>query len=400
VPNTNLTIGFNRSGTWSFPTGTVWIKHFELELTNGVAASRQRLETRLLVKNALGVYGVSYRWGTSLTNASLVPEAGLDETFLVADGLGNVRTQVWHYPSRTECLLCHTPNGGYGLGFTTAQLNRDFDYGSGLTNEIAALSLAGYFNTNVSGLHLLPALAAATNASVSLEYRVRSYLAANCSQCHQSGGSVQALWDGLITTPTARAGIVNGPLLNNNGDTNNMVIKPAAPANSMMLTRISTPGPLRMPPIGSNLLDTNAINLLSAWITNDLPSYQTFADWQLAVFGSTNDPNAAASADPDSDGAINYVEYLTGTDPFQPTNYWAITGIQTTGNTAQISFPQIANRGFELQASTTLFDSNSWSALDLPGNDPFFSVTNRTAMITDPTLNPRNKFYRIRVFPP
>jgi hypothetical protein len=179
-----------------------------------------------------------------------------------------------------------------------------------------------------------------------------------------------------------------------------MVIKPAAPANSMMLTRISTPGPLRMPPIGSNLLDTNAINLLSAWITNDLPSYQTFADWQLAVFGSTNDPNAAASADPDSDGAINYVEYLTGTDPFQPTNYWAITGIQTTGNTAQISFPQIANRGFELQASTTLFDSNSWSALDLPGNDPFFSVTNRTAMITDPTLNPRNKFYRIRVFPP
>jgi glucose/arabinose dehydrogenase len=399
VPNTNLTIAFNRSGNWSFPTGTVWIKHFELELTNGIPASRQRLETRLIVKNTNGVYGVTYRWGNSLTNATLVPEAGLDETFLINDGFGNLRTQVWHYPSRTECLLCHTPAGGYGLGFTTAQLNHDFDYGSGTTNEIAALSLAGYFNTNVTGMHLLPALAAATNESVSLEYRVRSYLAANCSQCHQGSGSARALWNAVITTPTALAGIVDGPLLDNNGDTNNRVVKPASPANSMMLTRISTPGSLRMPPIGSNLLDTNAINLLSAWITNALPSYQTFVDWQLAVFGSTNDPNASVTADPDSDGANNYLEYLTGTEPLQATNYWAI-GIQATNGAAQISFQHIANRGFELQATTTLSDSNAWSALDLPGNEPFFSITNRNAVITDPAWNDTNKFYRVRVFPP
>ena len=30
---------------WSFPTGTVWIKHFDLELTNGVPSSARRLET-------------------------------------------------------------------------------------------------------------------------------------------------------------------------------------------------------------------------------------------------------------------------------------------------------------------------------------------------------------------
>jgi hypothetical protein len=167
----------------------------------------------------------------------------------------------------------------------------------------------------------------------------------------------------------------------------------------MMLTRISTPGSLRMPPIGSNLLDTNAINLLSAWITNALPSYQTFSDWQLTVFGSTNDPNASASADPDSDGANNALEYLTGTDPLQATNFWSI-GIEATNSTAQIYFQQIANRGFELQSTTTLFDSNSWTALDLPGNEPLFSITNRAAAITDPAWNDTNKFYRVRVFPP
>src|SRR5205807_865855 len=69
IPNTSLAMGFNRTQSWSFPAGAVWIKHFELELTNGVAASRRRLETRLLVKNTNGVYGVSYRWGTALTNA-------------------------------------------------------------------------------------------------------------------------------------------------------------------------------------------------------------------------------------------------------------------------------------------------------------------------------------------
>ena len=69
-----------------------------------------------------------------------------------------------------------------------------------------------------------------------------------------------------------------------------------------------------MPPLDSTVLDTNALNLLSSWITNDLPQFQSFADWQIAHFGSTNAPNAAPDADPDNDGANNLLEYLTGTD--------------------------------------------------------------------------------------
>ena len=43
--------------------------------------SARRLETRILVRNSSGSggYGVTYRWGTSLTNASLVADGGLDE---------------------------------------------------------------------------------------------------------------------------------------------------------------------------------------------------------------------------------------------------------------------------------------------------------------------------------
>src|SRR5581483_1755967 len=72
IPNTNLTITFAPNANWSFPTGPRWVKHFNLQLTSGDASSEIRLETRLLVKNAAGVYGVTYRWGNSKTNATLV----------------------------------------------------------------------------------------------------------------------------------------------------------------------------------------------------------------------------------------------------------------------------------------------------------------------------------------
>ena len=398
IPNTNLTMTFSRDGNWLFPTGSVWIKHFEMELTNGSAASRKRLETRLLVKTSSGAYGVTYRWGNSTTDAALVSEEGLDETFVINNGSGILRTQVWHYPSRQECLLCHTPAGGFVMGFSTAQLNRTLDYSGVVTNQIATLSEAGYFNAAVTGIHTLPALAHPTNAGASLEYRARSYLAANCAQCHRPGGAPQALWDARFSTPTANAGLVNGPLVDYGGNTNNRTLKPGSLSQSMILSRIATLGSGRMPPLGSSVLDESGIRLLSAWITNDLPNYQTFADWQVSKFGGTNLPNALAGADPDKDLAVNQLEYLTGTDPLIATSYWSVS-VQRTDNGLEVTWPQVANRGFELQRRQALSGAAQWSALDAPGNEPFFSAINRTARVFEGMTNAES-YYRVRVFAP
>ncbi|TAK95074.1 MAG: hypothetical protein EPO07_15805, partial [Verrucomicrobia bacterium] len=398
LPNTNLTITFSREGNWLFPTGTVWVKHFELELTNGVPASRKRLETRLLVKNAAGGYGVTYRWGNSLTNATLVGEEGLDESFVINDG-GVLRTQVWHYPTRAECLQCHNNTAGFALGFSTPQLNRDFDYSGTVTNQIAALSQAGYFNTNVTGIHTLRAMAHATNSQVSLEYRVRSYLAANCVQCHQPSGAAQALWDARLLTTTASAGLINGPLISSGGSTNVHVLTPGSITNSMLLTRISTRGLGQMPPLATSVLDTQAITLVSAWVTNDLPSWQSFANWQIAQFGSTNAPNSGATQDADLDGAKNYLEYLTGTNPNSTNSFWSIA-VQRAGNAVQIVYPQSANRAFEVQSASSPFSSAAWQALDVSGNEPFFAISNRITVVSDSDSAQTNKFYRVRVFEP
>ena len=99
----------------------------------------------------------------------------------------------------------------------------------------------------------------------------------------------------------------------------------------------------------------------------------------------------------DNDGAQNYLEYLVGSDPRVASERWQI-GIRSAGNGAQILFRQIANRGFEVQWTTDLFDPNSWRALDVPDNRPFFSATSHEAVVEDPTRDAPTKFYRVRVF--
>jgi uncharacterized repeat protein (TIGR03806 family) len=270
LPNTTLKYTFNPTNNWLFPTSSVWIKHFDLELTNGVSSSARRIETRFIVRISSGVYGVTYRWAGSTANATLVPEGGMTDNFVIRDG-STTRTQVWRYPARNECLVCHTESGGHALGFGTAQMNRSFNYGTTTENQIQAMSNAGYFNGTVGNVQSMPALSQADNESISLEHRARSYLAANCVNCHQPGGTGNGLWDARITTPLLSAGLIKGALLNDYGNPSNQVVRPATPPNSMILTRISTLGDGRMPPLASSVLDTNGMQILTRWIDSVRP---------------------------------------------------------------------------------------------------------------------------------
>jgi mono/diheme cytochrome c family protein len=350
------------------------------------------------VKNSHGVYGVTYRWGDSLTNAMLVPDGGQEETFTVYDG-ATPRTQVWRYPSRGECLVCHTRAAGWGLGFNTVQLNRDSVDGGAITNQIAAMSQAGLFTSPVTNLHSLRALASASDESASVEWRVRSYLAANCAQCHQPGATAPGFFSASVERSTADSGLINGALNDFFGSTNNRVVVPGSLANSMLLTRISTRGPGQMPPLASSVLDTQAIALLSRWITNGLAGHQTFDQWQIASFGSTNAPEALASADPDEDGANNYEEYVNGTDPNQRGDAWGI-GLQRNGAAVQITYPQLPNRAVQIESSANVTDPASWRLLNVQENRPLYPAASGTAVIPDMTTNGPGKFYRARVLVP
>ena len=396
VPS-NRIVTFSRDGAWSFPIGTVWVKHFDLELTNGVPESAKRLETRLLVRTSAGLYGATYRWGDSLTNAVLVPDAGMDESFTIYDN-GTIRTQVWHYPARSECLTCHTPLTGYALGFNTAQLNRDFDYPAGTQNQLRALSDAGFFATKLAGIYTMPALAQPTNEAISLDYRVRSYLAANCVQCHQPGGAALGRFDVRLSTPLSSSGLMNGGLVNNLGDPDNHVITPGSPQHSVLLSRLATLGSEHMPPLATSVINQEAVDLITAWITGSATNYLSYAAWQQLYFGSTNAPGSGPAEDPDGDGASNQLEYLTGTNPLQPGDAWTI-GIGIADQNPTIDFTRIANRGFQVQWTSDISNGKSWQPLDVPANAPVFGITNSPVSVQDPATNV-SKYYRVRVFEP
>lgn len=402
VPDLADTIGFDPAGHWTFPEGTVWIKHFEIETTNGVPESARRLETRILVKDEENVSGFTYRWGNSVTEATLVPEAGLDESIVINDA-GVIRTQVWRYPGRSECLLCHRASAGGALSFNTVQMNRDRVDGALTQNQIAAFSAAGYFTEPVQSVNQLRALPALTNEFASLESRARAYFEANCAMCHQPSEGI-GFFDSRVHTPLSQAGIVNGDINNDFGNPLNRLLVPGDPTHSMLLTRIASDGPGRMPPVSSSVVDTQGVALVTAWI-NQLTGYQTFEEFQLASFGSTNAPDTGPGEDFDGDGASNWLEWLTGTDATDEFDFWSVEG--SLSNVAEsgvpptftVQFERIANVGFEVQWTTSIVQ-NLWVPLDTPANRPSFSSENLQEEILDPDAGADEKFWRVRVYEP
>jgi uncharacterized repeat protein (TIGR03806 family) len=392
VPDVSQKIQFSPAGNWVFPAGGVWIKHFDLQTRAGDPSSIRRVETRALIKTPTGMYGLTYKWDDSGSNASLVPDAGDSEDFTITEN-GQQRQQTWKFPSRADCLSCHTAQAGYVLGFTTAQLNRPETYGSITTNQIAALSAAGYLNNPPANTKALPALPQLDDESVSRTWRVKAYLAANCSQCHQQG-LVHAQWDARLSTPLSSANIVNGALFNNLGDSANRVVVPGSLDHSAMLQRISENGANRMPPIASTVLDQQAIQLLTAWITQDLSSYESYEDWAARTL-SGSDGNRGS--DPDNDGIQNYAEYLLGTDPRSSASKFPL-GISITNNQLKLSYTQPANRSLLIETADNPA-SAAWSPLNDPANGITFPAQPVSKSIQN-LLNGKSHFYRFRITEP
>jgi uncharacterized repeat protein (TIGR03806 family) len=266
-------IKYSPTGEWSFPDGTVFIKHFDL-VTDETTGETERLETRFLVRQSGGgVYGVSYRWRNDMPEAELVANAQTSKiTIKTADG---ERTQTWYYPSPLDCLTCHTPNAGDVLGVKTRQLNGQFKYAaSGVTdNQLRTWNYLGLFDPPLDDVALakLPALVRVDDAAAPLEHRVRSYLDANCSQCHRPNGAA-GYFDARFDTPLADQGLIHGRLAKTMDIAGAEVICPGDVSKSALYQRVHITGELQMPPLTRNLVDQDALDVLGDWINSLAPA--------------------------------------------------------------------------------------------------------------------------------
>jgi uncharacterized repeat protein (TIGR03806 family) len=238
---------------WGFPQGTVIVKNFHL---NG-----NLVETRHLMRHPDGVWaGYTYEWNSLQTEATRVKGG---KTVSVAG-------QDWIFPAEVQCLQCHTNAADFALGLETAQLNRDFTYPSTqrTANQLDTLDHVLTFTTPLPGpASGQPVLTDPADVSVILGDRARAYLHTNCSQCHRPGGSTPVDMDLRYTTSLPNMNTCdvvpwNGDL----GIANARLIAPGDASRSVVVNRASRRDSHGMPPLGSNLIDTVAVGLLSNWI--------------------------------------------------------------------------------------------------------------------------------------
>jgi uncharacterized repeat protein (TIGR03806 family) len=254
LPN-GTTITREADGDWSFPNGTVIVKNFRL--------GGDLVETRHLMQHPDGVWaGYTYEWNAEQTDAARV-EGGK---------VVNIDGQDWIYPSEGQCMECHTAAAGFALGPETAQLNSDFTYPStGITaNQLETLDHILMFSSPLPGpASGLAALADPFDAAASLDDRARAYLHTNCAQCHRPGGPTASTMDLRYATALADTNACNAtPLQGKLGNPAALLIEPGAPQNSLVIERMTRRDIQGMPPIGSVIVDTAGVTLLTEWVNS------------------------------------------------------------------------------------------------------------------------------------
>lgn len=268
-------------GVWLFPDGAVLAKTVSIEMQRGVPSSTRKLETQVLHREDGSWRPYTYRWNAEQTDAELVSSAGASEQLSIkdSDAPGGIREQTYRFASRAECQLCHNAwveakttmlgvQTASPLAVTSPQLNRGFQKSTGIDNQLSMLARAGWLTGAVPGQpDESPHFTDPRDATADLSARVRSYLHVNCSHCHQVHAGGTATINLLHDVPLAEAKLIDvRPTQGAFGLSDARLVASHDPLGSVLLYRIAKTGGGRMPRIGSELVDENAVAMISDWI--------------------------------------------------------------------------------------------------------------------------------------
>lgn len=302
LPAADSKIEMTSKWAWGLPDQTVLVKSFSLDLEEGNPLTKRFIETRFLTRQQGEWVGYSYVWNDDQTDAHLVQKEGLDREYTIRTKSGE-RAQMWHYPSRTECMVCHSRAAGFVLGMTTLQMNKDHDYRGIVDNQLRAFNHVGLFKdfawiepakqklkgdlkaTGTSDEQIgkqveaefadrpefsgdrLERLVNPYDATAPLEARARSYLHANCAVCHvdAGGGNSQFQLDFAVPTDTWKL-IDVAPLHDKFGIPDARLVAAGHPERSVLLHRVALRGRGQMPQLGTAVVDQPAVQMLHEWI--------------------------------------------------------------------------------------------------------------------------------------
>jgi len=266
-------IDAKRVDDWVFPVGTKLWKEFSFG---------KRVETRYLVKIGKGVWSYStYAWNENETDAVLVPETGFPDHVEIAPGVRH------NLPSVMDCQACHEGHGrDVVLGFNALQLSPDRDpnapHAEQLTPEMVNLNnlVDKKLLINLPKRFTIDPPVVAANSP-----RARAalgYLSANCGGCHNSKDPLSTLGMYLkrsidISPEAAKLeletviGHKSKYRISELDVDQSYRVLPGDPSKSVIVYRMASRDPYRqMPPLGTKIIDQEAVDLITKWIQEDL----------------------------------------------------------------------------------------------------------------------------------
>jgi uncharacterized repeat protein (TIGR03806 family) len=238
-------IEYSRDDAWSFPIGTIAVKHFELPVDDAHPEATRRLETRVMIHERRGWAGYTYRWDDAQTDATLVTATTTGDIEVVRGGRRSM--QRWVFPAGSDCLRCHTPTYGELLGVRTRQL-------AGAGGLLERLAAQGRLDPAPDLAHA-PSHPGLDDENAGVDARARAYLDVNCAPCHHPGGPAPGAIDLRAQTPLARTALVDAraetPV-----EPGGVRVRPGQAARSELWLRMQHRGDRHaMPPLASVRVD-------------------------------------------------------------------------------------------------------------------------------------------------
>ena len=240
---------------WVFPAGTKLWKEFAFD---------RAVETRLAERLPDGTWRyAAYLWSADGTDAVLAPRGAS------VDLGGGRRHDV---PAAGDCLLCHDTSTTPVLGFSALQLSPDRDPGAPHAEtpppgavDLASLAASGRLLGMPAALLATPPRIA---ARTSTERAALGYLHGNCGACHDTTGELAELAMDLRHDPIATTvGKASRAPLPADPTAPRVRITAGDPTGSVLLGRMGSREPAhQMPPLGTRVVDDEALVLVGRWI--------------------------------------------------------------------------------------------------------------------------------------
>jgi uncharacterized repeat protein (TIGR03806 family) len=248
----NITVS-DVDGDFDFPNGTVLVKEFSV--------GGKRIETRLFVRHDDGGWnGYTYEWLDDQSDAVLL-QAGKKK---------DLGTQSWTFPSRSECVTCHSDAAGRSLGLELGQLNGDYVYSTTnrISNQLKTFEHIGLFDKPLGKpVEQLVAFPDPYGTTVAADQRARAYVHSNCANCHRPkgpGGGNMDLRFGTAFVDTKTCSVL--PQSGDLGVAGAKLITPGMPETSLVSVRPHSATINRMPPLASTRVDEPGVKVLDDWI--------------------------------------------------------------------------------------------------------------------------------------